>query len=307
MRTAILGAGAMGSVVGSFLAEAKEDVILVDVSKPIVDAIRSDGLVIVDKQGNERSVQIDATTDPLTVGVVDLLIVFVKCYHTEAAVKSALPLLGPGSIVLSLQNGWGNAARISQIVGPERVLLGVSYHSATVLGPGRVRHGGQGPTYLGELSGQASERARMVANLLSSAGLDAQASTEVLKEIWSKLALNAVTLPTSVLTRLTADKLLDSAEMETIMQYLLHEVVAVAEAQKINLDFDKRWTAITSLLQRLAPGTKGSMFQDVEHKRRTEIDVINGAIVEAGKQYAVLTPYNRAMVNLVKGLESSFE
>lgn len=297
----------MGSVVGSFLAQAGIDVVLVDISKPIVDAIRSDGLVIVDRAGNERSVQIAATTDPNTVGVVDLLIVFVKCYHTETAVKSALPLLGPDSIVLSLQNGWGNAARISRIVGREKALVGVSYHSATVLGPGRVRHGGEGPTHLGELDGQASERAKKVANLLSAAGLDVQASTEVLKEIWSKLALNAVTLPTSVLTRLTADRLLDSAEMRTTMRDLLHEVIAVAEAQKINLDFDKRWTAITDLLQRLAPGTKGSMFQDVEHKRRTEIDVINGAIVEAGDQYAVSTPYNRAMVNLVKALESGFQ
>jgi len=307
MRTAILGAGAMGSVIGSFLAEAGVEVVLVDISKPIVDAIHSNGLVIVNREGNERLVQIAATTDPNTVGIVDLLIVFVKCYHTETAMRSALPLLGPGSIVLSLQNGWGNAARISRIVGPERVLLGVSYHSATVLGPGRVRHSGEGPTYLGELDGQASERAKKVANLLSATGLDVQASTEVLKEIWSKLALNAVTLPTSVLARLTADRLLDSAEMRITMRDLLQEVVAVAEAQKINLDFDKRWAAITNLLQRLAPGTKGSMFQDVEHQRRTEIDVINGAIVEAGDQYAVSTPYNRAMVNLVKALESSFQ
>jgi 2-dehydropantoate 2-reductase len=307
MRTAILGAGAMGSVIGSFLAEASVDVVLVDISEPIVEAIRSDGLIIIDKEGNERSVRIAATTDPSTVGMVDLLIVFVKCYQTEAAVKSALSLLGPQSIALSLQNGWGNAARISRIVGPERVLIGVSYHSATVVGPGRVRHGGQGPTYLGELDGRASERAKQVADLLSGTGLDVHASTEVLKEIWSKLALNAVTLPTSVLARLTADRLLDSAEMSIMMRDLLHEVIVVAKAQNIDLDFDKRWAAITNLLQRLGSGTKGSMFQDVENRRRTEIDVINGAIVEAGNQYAVPTPYNRAMLNLVKALECGFQ
>jgi 2-dehydropantoate 2-reductase len=194
MRTAILGAGAMGSVIGSFLAEAGADVVLVDISRPIVDAITSNGLLVVDREGNEKAVRIAVTTDVSSLGEVDLLIVFVKCYHTEAAVSSALPVLGKNSIVLSLQNGWGNAGRISNIVGAERVLVGVSYHSATVLGPGRVRHGGEGPTFLGELNGKASERANRVASFLSVAGLKVEASSDVLKEIWSKLALNVVTL-----------------------------------------------------------------------------------------------------------------
>jgi 2-dehydropantoate 2-reductase len=109
-----------------------------------------------------------------------------------------------------------------------------------------------------------------------------------------------------VLARLTADQLLKSAEMQYLMQKLLQEVMAVAAAQQISLDFDQRWAGITALLQRLAPNTKGSMFQDIENKRRTEIDVINGAIVEAGERFGISTPYNRAMVNLVKALENSF-
>jgi 2-dehydropantoate 2-reductase len=307
MRTAILGAGAMGSVIGSILAEAGADVVLVDISQPIVDAIRSNGLVVVDKEGNEKSVRVAATTDPAAVGQVDLLVVFVKCYHTEAAVGGALSLLKEKSIVLSLQNGWGNAARIGRIVGLDRVLLGVSYHSATLLAPGRVRHGGEGPTYLGEPNGTISQRAKTVADFLSASGLEVEASTQVLKEIWSKLALNVATLPTSVLARLTADQLLNSPEMQTIMQTLLREVVSVAEVQRINLDFNERWDAITGLLRRLAPNTKGSMLQDIENKRRTEIDVINGAVVEIGELYKVATPYNRVMVGLVKALETGFQ
>jgi 2-dehydropantoate 2-reductase len=306
MRTAILGAGAMGSVIGSYLAGAGADVVLVDIAKPVVEAITSNGLQLLDREGNERTVRIASTNDVSSLGIVDLLIVFVKCYHTEAAVRSAIPVLGKNSIVLSLQNGWGNAARIGSIVGAEKVLVGVSYHSATVLAPGRVRHGGQGPTFLGELDGKASERANKVAGFLSAGGLKVEASSEVLKEIWSKLALNAVTLPTSVLARVTADQLLKSSDMQDLMKELLREVVAVAAAQWINLDFDQRWAGMVALLQRLAPNTKGSMFQDIENKRRTEIDVINGAIVEAGVRFAISTPYNRAMANLVKTLEASF-
>jgi 2-dehydropantoate 2-reductase len=307
MKTAILGAGAMGSVFGSFLAEVGGEVVLIDVAKPVVDAISSRGLIIRDKAGNEKSFQIDATTEPGNVGVVDLLIVFVKCYHTEAAVRSALPLLGDNSIVLSLQNGWGNASRIGNLVGPEKVLVGVSYHSATALGPGQVFHGGQGPTYLGELDGSVSERAKRVASFLASGGIEVQTSTEVLKDIWSKLALNAATLPTSVLARMTADRLLSSPDMQELMRNLLQEVIAVANARKIDLNFDERWSAIVRLLKQLGPNTKGSMLQDIEQKRPTEIDVINGAIVEAGQSLEIFTPYNCAVVSLIKALETGLQ
>jgi 2-dehydropantoate 2-reductase len=307
MKTAILGAGAMGSVFASYLAESKDEVILIDVAKPVVDSISSRGLIIRDKAGNEKTFRIAATAEPGNVGIVDLLIVFVKCYHTEAAVRSALPLLGNDSIVLSLQNGWGNASRIGKLVGPEKVLVGVSYHSATALGPGHVLHGGKGPTYLGELDGSVSERAKKVASFLASGGIEVQTSVAVVKDIWSKLSLNAATLPTSVLARLTADRLLSSPAMEELMRNLLQEVIAVANAQDIHLNFDERWNAIVRLLKQLAPNTKGSMFQDIEQKRPTEIDVINGAIVEAGQGLKISTPYNRAVVSLIKALETGLQ
>ena len=125
-------------------------------------------------------------------------------------------------------------------------------------------------------------------------------SGQVLKEIWSKLALNVATLPTSSTVRVTADRLLDAPEMQELMKDLLHEVVAVAIAQSIPLDFDERWEAITGLLRKLAPGTKGSMYQDVENRRQTEIDVMCGAIVEAGAKLNIPTPCNRAMIGLIR-------
>ena len=127
-----------------------------------------------------------------------------------------------------------------------------------------------------------SERAEKVARFLASGGIEVETSTEVVKDIWSKLALNVATLPGSVLARLTADRLLSSPEMQEFMQNLLREVIAVANAQNIHLNFDERWGAIVRLLKQLAPNTKGSMFQDIE-QGPTEIDVINGAIVEAGQ------------------------
>src|SRR5262249_39931599 len=144
-----------------------------------------------------------------------------KCYHTEAAVKNALPVIGSSTTVLSLQNGWGNGPRIAGIVGKERVVLGVCYHSATVLAPGHVLHAGQGKTFMGELDGSDSPRLERIVKTFNEAGIAVEASGVVLKEIWSKLALNVATLPTSAAVRVTADHLLDTAEMQELMRGLL--------------------------------------------------------------------------------------
>lgn len=306
MKIAILGAGAMGSVMGAFLHEAGNNVTLIDVSRPAIEAVRARGLIIEDKAGTRRTIRVPITDRPATIGIVDLVIVFVKCYQTIDAVKSALPIIGPDTTVLSLQNGWGNGPRIAQLVGGERVVLGVCYHSATVIAPGHVLHAGQGRTFMGELDGLDRPRLREIAKRFNDAGIAAEASGQVLKEIWSKLALNVATLPPSSTVRITADRLLDAPEMQELMKDLLREVVAVANAQNIPLDFDERWETITGLLRKLAPGTKGSMFQDVENRRRTEIDVMCGAIVEAGTRLNIPTPFNRAMIGLLKGLERTF-
>lgn len=307
MKVAVLGAGAMGSVIGGLLAKAGNDVTLIDVWHEAVEAINSRGLRVDDKSGNSETIHVRATTDPAEVGKVDLVLVFVKCYHTEAAVRGASALFGPDTIVLSLQNGWGNGPRIASILGKDRLLLGVCYHSATVLGPGHVQHGGRGMTFLGELDRKASERAQSIACVLNNAAIECTATPGVLKEIWSKLALNACTLPTSALLRFYAPQLVQHDSMLELMQGLLHEVVTVAQTQGIPLEFEERWEAITALLKRCAETAKSSMLQDVEKGRRTEIDVINGAVMEEGRRFSVATPYNNAMTWMVRSLEETFQ
>jgi 2-dehydropantoate 2-reductase len=306
MKIAIIGAGAMGCAIGALLHKAGNDVTLVDVSRATIEAINDNGLRIDDKAGNAETVMMRATDDPASVGVVDLAIVFVKCYHTEAAVKNAAPNIGNETIVLSLQNGWGNGPRIASIIGEEKLLLGVCYHSATVLAPGHILHAGRGPSFMGELRGGMSERLQHVAATFNQAGIEVTATENVLKEIWSKLALNVATLPTSASLRLFAPQLLDTAEMQNLMRELLKEVVAVAHAQNIPLDFEERWESITGLLAKLAPTTKGSMAQDVENARRTEIDVMSGAIVEAGARFGIPTPYNNTMLWMMKAVEAAY-
>ncbi|MBA3325498.1 MAG: 2-dehydropantoate 2-reductase [Rhodobacteraceae bacterium] len=306
MRIAVLGGGgAMGGLFGGYLARGGNDVTLIDVSTEAVAAIRAAGVSIEEKDGSQPVIPVAASSDPAEVGPVDLIVTFVKCYHTEAAVRSAAPMIGPDTAVLSLQNGWGNAPRIAAVVGEDRVIVGLTYHSGTLLGPGRVKHPGAGITYLGELSGRRTERIERVADAFQRSGIETTVSDQILGEVWKKLALNACTLPTSALLGFFAHELVAFDASKRLMAAILTEVVAVANAQGIALDYDERWPAITGLLER-AVGGKASMLQDFEARRPTEIAVINGAIVDAGRRTGVPTPINETMVWMVEAAERRF-
>src|SRR5262249_4443514 len=282
MKIAVLGGGgAMGGLFGGYLARAGEDVTLVDVSRPAIDAINRDGLQIEERDGSTVTIKVRASAEPAAVGPVDLIVNFVKCYHTEAAIGSAAPMLGPATAILSLQNGWGNADRIAAIAGKARVIVGLTYHAGTLVAPGRVKHPGGGMTHMGELDGRLSPRLASAVAAFRQAGIETTPSERILEEVWKKLALNVCTLPTAALLRFAAHELNQREEMRRLMRGLLAEVIAVAAPQGIAIAESERWEAITSLLNR-AVGARASMLQDVEAGRQTEIDVINGAIVEAG-------------------------
>ncbi|MAF12820.1 2-dehydropantoate 2-reductase [Candidatus Poribacteria bacterium] len=305
MRVAMLGGtGAMGGLYGARLAEGGCDVALVDVNREAVERVSRSGLRI-EAAGEATAYTVPATTDASTVGVVDVVIVFVKCYDTVEAVRAASPMIGDDTVVLSLQNGWGNAPRIADIVGADRVAIGVSYHSATAVGPGHIQHAGTGKTFLGELDGGVSKRVTRIAGALNNAGMEAEATDQVLRQVWSKLSLNVCTLPTSAVLRFTADQLIADENVRELMREILAEAVAVANARDIPLDFDERWATITDILTR-AVGGKASMLQDVENKRRTEIDVISAAVSEMGAEAGIATPYNETMTLLVKTIEDAY-
>ena len=306
MRIAVLGGGgAMGGLFGGYLARSGEDVTLVDVSQAAVDAINRDGVSIEEKDGSTPVIKVRASSEPGKVGPVDLIVNFVKCYHTEAAINAARPMLGADTAILSLQNGWGNADRIAAIVGEPRVMVGLTYHSATLLGPGRVKHTGIGPTHAGELNGEMSARLGTATAAFRKAGIDVTSSATIIEEVWKKLALNVCSLPTAALLRFTADELNKHEGTRALMRGLLAELVAVARPQGIAIDEEERWQAIGGVLDR-AVGGRASMLQDVEAGRQTEIDVINGAIVAAGDRLGIDTPLNDSMVWMVKSLQARY-
>jgi 2-dehydropantoate 2-reductase len=293
----------MGSIFGARFHEAGHETVLVDVAQPLVEKINADGVTIVAKEGGERTVRLPATTDPASVGQADLVVFFVKCYHTASAAESARPLVGPETVVASLQNGWGNGDVLASVFPPQQVVIGVTYNSGTVLELGKVAHPGVGPTLMGHYEGNTTEGAARLAQAVADADLEAQVVAPVRPEIWKKLILNAATLPTAALTGMNAGALTTDEPMHELVTETAREAVAVARALDYDIDEDERVSYIHGLLERAGP-TRGSMLQDFEAGRRTEIDVINGAVVRAADETGVPVPLNRAFVALVKGWES---
>jgi 2-dehydropantoate 2-reductase len=301
MKIAVVGAGAMGSIFGARFHQAGHETVLVDVAQPLVDAINADGVVVV--RGDEETVtRVPATTDPGTVGPVDIVVFFTKCYHTAAAAEGARALVGPDTVISSLQNGWGNGDVLAAAYPPGQVVVGVTYNSGLLQGPGRVLHPSEQPTLVGSFSDEGDGAARL-AEALGSAGLETTVASPVRPEIWKKLILNAATLPASALTGMTAGALATSHDMLDLVSETTREAVAVARALGYDIDFEERIATILGLVEKAGP-TKASMLQDVEAGRRTEIDAINGAVVRAADEVGVAVPINRALMQLIKGWET---
>jgi 2-dehydropantoate 2-reductase len=302
MRIAVVGAGAMGSIFGARFTQGGHEIVLVDVAPPLVEKIAAHGVTVV-RGDDETTTQVEATSDPASVGVCDAVVFFVKCYHTAAAAETARPLVGPDTIVASLQNGWGNGDVLAAAYDPAQVVVGVTYNSGTVLELGKVAHPGVGPTYVGAYEGSSNVGAERLAEAIGDGGLEAQVSPEIRPEIWKKLILNAATLPTASLTGMNACALTAHESMHDLVSETAREAVAVARALGYDISEEERVDYIHALLERAGP-TKGSMLQDFEARRPTEIDVINGAVVRGADETGVPVPLNRAFVGLVKGWET---
>jgi 2-dehydropantoate 2-reductase len=299
VRIAIVGAGAMGSIFGARLAQAGDEVLLVDVSTRLVEKINANGVTVTTADGTSTTM-IPATTAP-GCGPFDTVLFFVKGYHTQPAADLAASLVGDETAVATLQNGWGNGDVLASRFGAERTVVGVTYNSGTIRGLAEVAHTGAGPTFIGPYTGAAIESARPIGDALARAGFEATVTGDARTEVWKKLVLNCATLPTAALTRLTAGAVGDSDVLETA-HALAREATTVARALGYDIDPDERIATVTANLRNGGSG-KASMLQDIEAGRKTEIGVISGAVAAAAAAHGVEVPLTRAMLNLVRGLE----
>lgn len=302
MRVLVVGPGAMGTLFAGLLVGGGHDVWLLGRRAEVVEAIAEDGVTIERTGRPERIIPVRSTLAASDAGKVDLVLIFVKAYSTLQATRDALPAVGEGTVVLTLQNGLNNIETIASVVGKERVIAGVTAHGATLLSAGVTRHAGAGETTIGELDGSTTPRLMRVAQALRLSSVGVEISSCVNCLIWGKLVVNCGINALTAILRVQNGRLTRTEETRSLMATAALEASAVAGAAGISLPYDDPVARVAEVC-RLTAANRSSMLQDVDRGVRTEVDYINGAIVREGDRLGVATPVNWTLTQLVKSIE----
>jgi 2-dehydropantoate 2-reductase len=304
MIVTVVGCGAVGSLFAANLAQLDDvEVWAFDVWPEHVAAINERGLRLTgagDVVGRLR-----ATSDPGEVPASDFGIVATKSMHTGPAVASVAHAFADGAVA-SVQNGVGNEEAIAEHV--PRVIRGTTFPAGKILEPGVVQWDVEGETTIGPFEPRpaALDEVERLAEACTRAGMPTSAVSDARGPQWRKLIFNAATNPVGALTGLTHGRVCEDPELRTFVTGLVDEGKAVAAAQSIELDEDPETLIDFAARPEVAYDHKASMLQDVETRRQTEIDFLNGGIVRFGREHGVPTPLNEAVTALIKGLERSW-
>jgi len=283
------------------LHEAGQEVVLIDPWREHIERIQAEGLRLL-RDSEEQILRVEASTSPQGVGPVGLVLLLVKAYHTEEAVAGALSLFGERTSILSLQNGLGNGEKICRHIPRERVLLGITNQGAYLVAPGVIRHAGVGETQLGPLEPSSIEGAREVVEAFNSAGIKTSLASDLEAIIWGKLLVNVGINPIAALADRRNGELLEIPELSRLMELAVAEAVEVARRKGITLPYTDPLGRVREAA-RASASNKCSMLQDLERGRRTEIEVLNGAVVTLARDLGIPAPVNEALTALVKARE----
>ncbi len=302
MKISIIGAGAMGSLYGGKLSLADNDVVLYDINNAHVDAINSKGLVIEESATGEKIISHPlASSNPEDVSGSDLMIIFVKSTATKAVSEQFVKYAKPETIALTLQNGLGNEDILRDHFGAERTAAGVTSQGATFLGPGEIRHAGNGPTHIC-MSNKDNDKLKEIVRVFTDSGFEIHIEENIADLVWSKLVINVGINAVTAISGLENGKLLDYPDMKSLMADLVDEAVKVAEKKGVKLSYADPLQIVYDVSEKTALN-RSSMLQDFDRGSMTEIDFINYAIVREGKKLGIETPVNSAISKLVRSME----
>jgi 2-dehydropantoate 2-reductase len=304
MRVCIVGCGAVGSLFAANLATLDDvEVWAYDLDRDHVAAINERGLRL--SGAGEVVGRLRATVDAAELPACDFGIVATKSMHTSAALEATAHAFRDGS-VCSVQNGVGNEEVIAEHV--ERVVRGTTFPAGRLVEPGHVQWDVQGDTTIGPFEPSPAPLAEVerLAEACTRAGMPTEAVADARGPQWRKLIFNAATNPVGALTGLTHGRVCEDPALRRLVSALVDEGKTVAAAQGIELDADPEELIDYAARPEVAYDHKASMLQDVEARRKTEIDYLNGGIARYGREHGVPTPLNDAVTALVKGLERSW-
>jgi len=300
----VIGPGAVGLLWAVRLARAGAEVSILDHRPERAAQLNAEGIRLEDGQG-ETHLLIPASADPgQALAGADLALVCVKAYHTQTVAQTLAAHLPAAARALTLQNGAGNVEALVEALGPARVLGGITSEGATLLGPQRVRHAGQGQTHLGPALGEPDAFCQELAALFNRAGFACQAAQGVQNLIWTKLAVNVGINALTAILGVPNGRLLELPAAGELMAGAVAEALAVGAALDVGFLHQDMPAAVREVARRTAQNIS-SMLQDVRARRRTEVEFINGYVVEAGKGLGLACPVNRTLTSLVLAMEQN--
>lgn len=294
MRVAVVGAGAVGCFYGGVLAQAGYQVVLIGRATH-VEAIRANGLLL-ERDSGTAQIKLEASTDPAAIKGADLVLVCVKSADSESVAGEIAPYLAPETQVLSLQNGVGNAEHLADKLA-HPVLGTAVYVGAEMVGPGHVRHHGNGSLSIGSSAYSAD-----LAATLTKAGIPTKVADDIKAVLWSKLTVNCAYNALSAITDQPYGPIIAQAQACELIKAIIAECEMVAAACGVRV-FSGQAERILALGTSMA-GQYSSTAQDMRRGRPTEIDYLNGYIVQQGAVHGISTPLNQALVAIVKIMEA---
>ena len=297
MNIVILGAGAIGSLFGAMLS--KDNNVLLIGRKPHVDAINDSGLNVKGK--TNLTVTIEAFESVKDVYIIpDLLILAVKSYDTEPAIKSARSILRDNTIVMSLQNGIDNIENIQKIVKSEKIIPCITTHGVVFSKPGVINHTGMGRTIIGSLN-ENPKSVNTISSCLNESGIKTTVSNDIQKEIWIKAIINSSINPLTSIFSCMNGYLLENPILQKITQKICYESTNIANVTGLNFPSSEMFEKTRQVIQETSEN-RSSMLQSIMNNKKTEIDSINGKLVSIGIKHNLDVSLNEMLVYSVKSL-----
>lgn len=300
MRIAVLGAGAMGSLFAAKLS-ACHDVLILDLNAARIESVKAEGLHVMEQDGSVLTGYPSASLPKDAAGEYDLVLVFVKAMFTKAALEGIRQIIGPRTLLLTLQNGGGHEDVLSQFVPMENVLIGTTQHNASVREGGSIHHGGSGVTVIGNLAGNDAA-VKDVVDAFTQAGFEMKASENVRKAVWQKLMTNVSLSALTGVFKMPLGFVTQSESAWKLCEILIREAVAVAAADGVEFDVEDK---IEEVRRVSVNGPMGitSICADLQNGRMTEVDTISGSVVRAAKRLGMQAPHHEMMVLLIHAFE----
>jgi len=304
MRIVVIGAGAIGSLYGGLLGQGKADVCLIDQWEKHVDAINARGLTIM-SDTDKLTVHPVAKNTAESCAPADLVIICVKSTDTEMAAILAEPLMKPQTKVLTLQNGMGNAEKLAEVLGAERIVVGTTLMGAVLLDKGLVMHGDIKTTQIASWAGGDEENLTEIVKVFKRSGLPTTIENNVNSLLWSKLAIHVGLNTVTALTGATNKEFLALPEAIRLARMIVAEVVAVATAADIPLLYPNCAQEMMAYAEAMKE-YNSPMLQDILHKHKTEVSVLSCAVVKEGRKHGIPTPVNEAVALAINTIEDLF-